>query len=82
MYIKPILGSKTLIAEFRADGTLLVEGQFVDQANKQWEIHINQHQNNERIGNIFGCEPKNTRNDLFDRGQKRQIERFGFFKKT
>ncbi|MGW8444238.1 hypothetical protein ACWGXJ_25335 [Paenibacillus sp. S33] len=78
VYIKPALGSKMLIAEFRVEGTLLVEGQFVDQAKKQWEININQHQNNERSGNIFGCEPKNTRYD--GRGQKRQIECFGFFK--
>ncbi|MFB8374496.1 hypothetical protein [Paenibacillus taichungensis] len=32
VYIKLALGSKMLISEYRVDGTLLVEEQFVDQA--------------------------------------------------
>ncbi|WP_172253755.1 CAP domain-containing protein [Saccharibacillus deserti] len=42
VYAKPELGEKTLIAEFRADGTLRVEGQFRDQANRQLDIQVDE----------------------------------------
>lgn len=42
VYAKPELGSRTLIAEFRADGTLSVEGRFADQADKQLEVQVDQ----------------------------------------
>ncbi|OAB27455.1 hypothetical protein PMSD_23400 [Paenibacillus macquariensis subsp. defensor] len=60
VYIKPALGSKMMIAEFRADGTLSVEGQFADQANKQLEIQIDQHQNNMQSGKMLDKIPVQT----------------------
>ncbi|WP_172199830.1 CAP domain-containing protein [Saccharibacillus qingshengii] len=42
VYTKPELGEKTLIAEFRADGTLRMEGQFRDQANRQLDIQVDE----------------------------------------
>ncbi|SDK41850.1 S-layer homology domain-containing protein [Paenibacillus sp. OK060] len=60
VYNKPVLGNKMLIAEFRADGTLQVEGRFAEQANKKLEIHINQHQNNGRSGKILDKIPVQT----------------------
>lgn len=49
-----------MIAEFRADGTLSVEGQFADQANKQLEIQIDQHQNNMQSGKMLEKIPVQT----------------------
>ncbi|NGZ75112.1 CAP domain-containing protein [Saccharibacillus alkalitolerans] len=42
VYVKPEFGQKTLIAEFLENGTLRVEGQFVDQANKQLDIQVSE----------------------------------------
>ncbi|PKQ89439.1 hypothetical protein CXK86_20560 [Paenibacillus sp. BGI2013] len=53
VYIKPALGSKTLIVEFGTDGRLLVEGKFIDQANKQLEIQIDQHQDSVQSGKML-----------------------------
>lgn len=53
VYIKPALGSKTLIVEFGTDGRLLVEGKFIDQASKQLEIQIDQHQDSVQSGKML-----------------------------
>ncbi|MGF6352221.1 uncharacterized protein YkwD [Paenibacillus sp. 4624] len=53
VYIKPALGSKTLIVEFGTDGRLLVEGKFTDQASKQLEIQIDQHLDNVQTGKLL-----------------------------
>ncbi|WP_337035150.1 S-layer homology domain-containing protein [Paenibacillus illinoisensis] len=60
VYIKPALGSKTLIAEYHADGKLSVEGQFADQANKQLEIQIDKHLDNSRKGKMLEKIPVQT----------------------
>ncbi|MEW4425888.1 CAP domain-containing protein [Paenibacillus pabuli] len=57
VYIKPALGSKTMIAEFRADGTLSVEGKFANHANKQLEIQIDQRQDNVQSGKMLETIP-------------------------
>ncbi|MEW4425897.1 hypothetical protein AB1I68_00215 [Paenibacillus pabuli] len=60
VYIKPALGSKTLIAEFHAEGKVSVEGQFADQANKQLEIQIDKHLDNSRRGKMLEKIPVQT----------------------
>lgn len=40
IYVKPVLENRTLIAEFKADGTLVVEGRFRDQGNRQLELQV------------------------------------------
>ncbi|SLK16166.1 MULTISPECIES: CAP domain-containing protein [unclassified Paenibacillus] len=57
VYIKPALGSKTLIVEFHEDGTLSVEGRFVDQANKQLEIQIDQYKDKVQSGKMLAKIP-------------------------
>ncbi|OWA34139.1 hypothetical protein B9G55_17605 [Saccharibacillus sp. O16] len=40
VYEKPQLGNQTLIADFHADGTLQVEGQFTNRPNQRLEIQV------------------------------------------
>ncbi|MEK4277654.1 CAP and S-layer homology domain-containing protein [Paenibacillus sp. FSL R7-0026] len=60
VYIKPALSSKTLIVEFHTNGTLSVEGQFADQANKQLEIQIDQHKDKVQSGKMLEKTPVQT----------------------
>lgn len=60
VYVKPKLSGKTLIAEFRADGTLSVEGQFAEQSGKLLEVQIDQPREDTQGGKMLEKIPAQT----------------------